>query len=38
VEAAIGAGCAAIRLKPYVPDAMLDDIRRFTTPPASSVA
>lgn len=38
-EAAIGAGCAAIRLKPYVPEAMLEDIRRFTLRPrASSVA
>lgn len=30
VEAILGAGCSDIRVKPYPPDAMLDDIRRLT--------
>jgi DNA-binding response OmpR family regulator len=32
-EAALSAGCADIRIKPYLPDALLDDIRLLTTPP-----
>jgi hypothetical protein len=30
VEAILGAGCADIRLKPYLPDAMVDDVRELS--------
>ena len=29
-EAILGAGCRGVRLKPYLPDTMLDDIRQLT--------
>ena len=32
-EAALGAGCAAIRIKPYLPDALVDDIREIIRRP-----
>jgi two-component system phosphate regulon response regulator PhoB len=36
-EEAMGAGCADIRLKPYLPDALLRDVRIFTGPPADGL-
>lgn len=34
-EAILGAGCADIRLKPYLPDAFIDDITRLTSEKAA---
>ena len=37
-EAILGAGCAEIRLKPYMLDALLADVLRLASPSASAVA
>lgn len=36
-EEALGAGCADIRVKPYLPDALLEDIRTLTSRPLGDV-
>lgn len=32
-EAALGAGCAQVRLKPYLPEAMVNDVRQIIARP-----
>ena len=34
-EAILGAGCADIRLKPYLPEALLADVRRLAASPSA---